>query len=34
LYEDEGPRSPYEYEGPPRPPIGIPSAYYNDGYLE
>jgi len=34
LYEDEGPRSPYEYEGPPRPPIGIPSAYYNDGYVE
>jgi len=35
LYEDEAPpRSPYDYEGPPRPPIGIPSAYYNDGYVE
>ena len=24
----------YEDEAPPRPPIGIPSAYYNDDYVE
>jgi hypothetical protein len=33
-FEGAPPQSMYEYEGSPRPPAGIPNAYYNAGYAE
>ena len=34
MYEEGPPRSFYEYEASPRPPAGMPGAYYNAGYAE
>jgi len=34
VYEEAPPPSFYEYEAAPRPPVGIPGAYYNAGYAE